>query len=40
MFRINDVIQVLNNITDRLKRIEEQMRDDKEGKNKGPERII
>ena len=40
MFRINDVIQVLNTINDRLKRIEEQMRDDKEEKNKGTERII
>jgi hypothetical protein len=40
MFRINDVIQVLNTINDRLKSIEEKMRDDKEEKNKGTERII
>ena len=34
MFRINDIIQVLNSINDRLKSIEAKMRDDKQEKTK------
>jgi hypothetical protein len=40
MFRINDVIQVLNDINDRLQRLEKKLGDNKVEKDKGTERIL